>query len=209
MVWKITTFLAAGLLVVATVLAIIFGAKLGDSNNKKEEEKEIALAQQEDRLLKEFQLEREKTEVTYKADDFFGRFELKYPVIWFSNVRADQGAKEELSILIDPSIVTYDENAKYNFAAFHITIISDTFEDVTKNLQKKIGNLKLSNVKVTDYVLSDINGKYCEATYADYDVQSSFIVIPYRDKTMIVATDDKTKYLSQFNKIVESLKIYP
>ncbi len=211
-IWKIITALAVVLFVVAIVFVIIFGLRVQSNNKIKDQEISANLKAQEKVLRNEFLQETESDDIQYTTSPYFGSLKFSYPKIWSTNIAINEGSGEEFIFMADPNLIEINEKAAYTPTALKVTINKDRYETVLKKLEDKNKSAK-APYKWTeaDTVVSEIKGKVFSGLYSKENPNRYIMVlVPYRDKTLIISTDGSTTedtYKSQFEKTLSSFEL--
>jgi hypothetical protein len=193
------------LLVIFICLTAIFGIKFGNVNKQKSNEISAALENQSNELNTACQLEKEKTMTKYVADEVFGSFEFVYPKVWQTNVVLAVGDTEELIFLADPNIIVVDKEIENPTSALRVVVYKDKY--TTKLKDSEDSNTKENPMTEKDATVSGIKGKSFVGTSADNGKQFSYVILPLRDKTLYIGTDDYNAFSKKYETILSSFKI--
>ena len=192
---------------VALILLVLFGWQLAASNTQKKNEISTNLSKQEKALNAAFQVEREKVTTTYTADEVFGAFEFTYPKVWSTNVRQEAGASEELVFLADPKLIAVNKDAAGPYTALRVKVYQDKYDAVVKDIENRlIKNVKDPYTEKT-VVVSGLNGKQFVGKDSKSGKTVTFALIPLRDKTLYIGTDDSTAFQKNYDTILKTFKI--
>lgn len=200
----ITIFMGV-LFVVALVFVILFGVKLSNVNKLKNSEISTALTTQAKELTASFQSEKEKTITKYVADEVFGSFEFSYPKVWSTNVKQEVGASAELQFLADPNLIVINKDVTI-FPALKVLVYQDKYATKLRDTENRNKNVK-NPMKESDITVSDLEGKKFTGTEEKSGKQFAFIILPLRDKTLYIGTDDLVNFTKNFDTIVATFKI--
>jgi hypothetical protein len=200
------TIFTGVLFVVALGFVILFGVKLSGANKQKTEELKSALTKQSKELNAAFQTEKETTTTTYIADEIFGLFEFSYPKVWSTNVLQEVGAAQELVFLADPNVIVENKDLKGPFSALRVVVYQDKYTSKLKDIENSNKNVKNPMVE-TDATVSNIKGKKFTGTNADSGKQFAYVILPLRDKTLYIGTDDLTNFTKNYDTILGTFKI--
>jgi len=201
----ITIFMGV-LFVVALGFVILFGVKLSSSNKQRNSDISSAVATSEKTLKAAFQTEKEITTTKYVADDVFGSFEFSYPKVWSTNVAEEIGASEELVFLADPNMIVVNKDEKGPFPALRIIVFQDKYAGKltdTENSNKNVTN----PMKESDVTVSGIKGKKFTGTNEESGKQFAYVILPLRDKTLYIGTDDSASFTKNYETILGTFKI--
>lgn len=201
------TIFTGVLFVVALGFVILFGVKLSGANTQKNDEIKSALTAQSKELNTAFQSEKEKTTTKYVADEIFGSFEFSYPKVWSTNVTQEVGATEELTFLADPNLITINkEEVGGPYTALRVRVYQDKYTNKLRDTENSNKNVK-NPMKETDVTVSDIKGKKFVGTDEKNGKQFAYIILPLRDKTLYIGTDDLTNFTKNYDTILGTFKI--
>lgn len=192
--------------VIALVFAVIFGVKLSSANKDKTKAVSDALSEQSADLTADFQAQLEEITTQYVADEVFGSFSFSYPKVWSTNIAQSVGSSEELVFLADPNLIVFNEDEDGPYTELRVIVYEDDYE--SKLADTESDNKRASNKKTeSDIAISGISGKL----FVGNDVKSGktigFVILPLRDKTLYIGTDDYTSYSANFGTILDSFSI--
>lgn len=194
------------LFAIALVFVILFGVKLAGANKQKSDEIAASLAAQSRELNATFQTENEVTTTKYVADEVFGSFEFNYPKVWSTNVTQEVGAAKELDFLADPALIVINKELKGPFPALRVQVFQEKYATKLKDIESSNKGVK-SPMTETDATVSEIKGKMFVGTGVDSGKQFAYIILPLRDKTLYIGTDDLTSFTKNYDTILKSFKI--
>lgn len=200
------TIFAGVLFVIALVFVVLFGVKLSGANKQKADELSAALATQAKELKAAFQIEKETTTTKYVADETFGAFEFSYPKVWSTNVVQAIASSEELLFLADPNMIVLNKDVPGPFPALRVVVYPTKYTTKLKDVESSNTNVK-SPMTETDATVSGIKGKKFVGTDAKSGKQFAYIILPLRDKTLYIGTDDLAAYAKNYDTILTSFKI--
>ena len=186
-------------------MVVLFGVRLFQNNSIKDKETSDKLAAQEEQLKQECQTEKEKDIVQYVSDEIFGSFKFGYPKIWSTNVTQEEGASEELMFLADPNLITIDKKKTNTITALRVVVYSDKYE--TKLAEVEDSNTDTKLLTESDVKVSGIAGKKFIGKDEETGNNVGFILVPLRDKTLYIGTDNYSKYKDQYEKITNSFNL--
>lgn len=196
-----------GILFVSLILLVVFGVQLANSSSAKAKEIQSDLTVQEKKLKADFQAEKEVNTITYTASDVFGSFQFTYPKVWSTNVAQDTTASEQLVFLADPNLIVQSRQDKGPFTALRVQVYGRSYDSEVKDVRNKLIVGARVPFKEADIVLSGLKGK----KYSGKDDESSknitFILLPLRDKTLYIGTDDVDKFSKNFDTISKTFKV--
>ncbi len=143
---------------------------------------------------------------TYIAPDAYGAFHLTLPKLY--NLMVTPGASGAFTALADPSQV----DTKNTEQAFRLTIQTSLYDQVRKTYDGLTKD-KRANVTAQDVTVSGIQGTQYTGLISQGGTTAStagtVVLLPVRDKTYILQTDNNQKYLSTFQQILSQIKIFP
>jgi hypothetical protein len=203
--WRVLAVVFGLLFVVALGLVILFGVRLAQNNQIKDDEAKSKLAALEEQLKTEFQKTQEQEDAEYVADEVFGAFGFVYPKVWFTNFSKDEGAQEELTMLADPNLIMIDDKAKNTTVALRVVLYKEKYD--AKLAQVEGENKDNSLLVETDAKVSDISGKKFVGKDEATGDNVAFILVPLRDKTLYIGTDNYEQYKDQYEKVVTSFNL--
>jgi hypothetical protein len=202
----IITIIIGTLFIIAVVFVVLFGVKLAGANQQKADEIKSNLAIQQTDLNAAFQSELEKTTTKYVADEVFGSFAFSYPKVWSTNVKQEVGAAEELVFLADPNLIVLNKDVPGPYPALRVEVYQEKYASKlldTENSNKNVGNPMTEN----DATVSGITGKKFVGTSKDSGKQFAYVILPLRDKTLYIGTDDLAKYSNDYDTILGTFNI--
>lgn len=200
------TFFMGVLFVIALGFVILFGIKLSGANKQKSDEISIALVTQSSELNASFQTEKERTTTKYVADEVFGSFEFNYPKVWSTNITQEIGATKELIFMADPNIITINKEVLGPYPALKVLVFQDKYTNKLRDTESSNKNVK-NPMTETDVTVSDIKGKKFVGTEEKSGKQFAYVILPLRDKTLYIGTDDLTNFAKNYDTILGTFKI--
>lgn len=143
---------------------------------------------------------------TYTSPDNAGNFKVDIPKSWSLAVTPDANGStiEGFSM---PDFV----NTKLDQFALRFALKNQNLEAARKSLDAlaKEPDPKKRKVNKEDVTVSGIKGVRYTGALSTKIPSGTAILIPIRDKTFVIQTDDNTKYLSVYNSIVENVRLNP
>ena len=200
------TIFAGVLFAVALCFVILFGVKLAGASHDKATEISVALAKQQKDLQASFQAEEEKTTTKYTADEVFGSFEFSYPKVWATNVKQEIGAAQELIFLADPNMIVLNKDVAGPFPALRVVVYQTKYVSKLKDVENSNTNVK-NPMTETDVTVSGIAGKRFTGIEEKSGKQFSYIILPLRDKTLYIGSDDLANFSKNYETILGTFKI--
>lgn len=205
--------LLIGLGVIAAILlllTIFFGARafinsedLTEANLQGQKEGAAAQKAVDE---KAFTTEKNSDFRTYVAPDYAGSFRVSVPKSWSIAVTPNESGTT-LSALSSPDFV---EN-KLDKYALRFALINKEIEEVKKPLDNltKEKDPKKRKLNVEDITVSGIKGFKYTGQISSKIPNGTLVLVPLRDKTFSIQTDDNEQYLTVFNSIVANLSLNP
>ncbi len=203
--WRVLAVVFGLLFIVIFGLVILFGVRLAQNNAIKDREAEGKLTEQEAQLKEEFQKTLEEEGYEYTADEVFGSFKFTYPKVWSTNITKDEGSQEELIFLADPELITVDNKNKNTVTALRVIFYKVKYEEKLREVEGRNDSTKL--LTESDTEISDISGKAFLGKDEATGNNIAFTLIPVRDKTLYIGTDNYPTYRDQYEKILNSFNI--
>lgn len=203
---SLITIFTGVLFVVTLGFVVLFGAKLGSANKQKSNEITAALATQSKELNATFQSEKEKTTTKYIADEVFGSFEFSYPKVWSTNVTEEIGASQELVFLADPNMIVINKDVAGPYPALRLLVYQEKYARQLTDTENSNKNVKNPMIE-KDVTVSGIKGKKFVGTEEKSGKQFAYVILPLRDKTLYIGTDDLTAYTKNYETILGTFKI--
>lgn len=203
---SLITIFAGVLFVIALGFVVLFGVKLAGAKTEKANEISAALAAQQTELSAAFQKEKEVTTAMYVADEVFGAFEFSYPKVWSTNVTQEVGAAQELVFLADPNIIVINKDAAEPTPALKVIVYQDKYASKLKDTENSNTNVTKPMTE-SDATVSGIKGKKFVGTEEKNGKNFAYIILPLRDKTLYIGTDDLTNFSKNYETILGTFKI--
>ena len=140
----------------------------------------------------------------YKSAPEFGSFEIPLPKNWSFAVTPNLSGGIFKGIA-DPDFVDLEkDNHVFSFelkTGDYDKIVTDY-----NNQSKKVG----SDIKASDVNISGIKGRKYIGTFDTKNKnKSDIVVLPYREKVIVISTDDAAKYEASFNTVLNGIKLVP
>lgn len=140
---------------------------------------------------------------SYTAPEIYGGFEIKFPKNWNGYVIESPNAQQQINLTVNPDFVKQIVGSD-NVYGLHVILAKLSYDQTLKQHQDDVKQRKLKQNSVT---VSGITGTRYEGKF-DERHDGSTVVIPVRDKTIIISTDDK-KYLPEYNQVLAQAHIVP
>jgi hypothetical protein len=194
-IWKIGAIALGVFLLVALIFVLIFGIKLRKYDKAKAAEIKQELIQKESELKKQCQLEKEEVESTYHASDLYGNFEFKYPKVWNTGITEDPGNSQALTFLGSPNVIVNNRDNP-PVVALRVIYFNQNYEAKVKSY----GN----TYKKSEAMVSNLKGTRVTGTDKYSKKKVNFVLIPLRDKTIYIGTDDLDTFSAEYEKILNT-----
>jgi hypothetical protein len=140
---------------------------------------------------------------SYSAPGIYGGFEIKFPKNWSGHVVENEGGSPQVQLTLHPNFVKQVANQDNAYAA-RVQLSRTNHDQIVKQRQNEVkaGRMKQQSVSVAGIPSTRFEGKF------DNKHDGVTVLVPVRDKTVIISTDDK-KYLPEFDQILAQSKIVP
>ncbi len=144
---------------------------------------------------------------TFTAEVVDGAFKLQVPKNWSMYYARSSNGQTQVDLMADPNVVVNNlpQQSSQNTHAFRLQLLRKTMQETVKPFSELVKKKQLTNSSVT---VSGITGSKFEGILDTQRHNGVVIVLPVRDKTIVLTTEDKT-YINEFNAIVEAAKINP
>jgi len=143
---------------------------------------------------------------SYTAPDFAGGFQLNIPKSWSLTVTPD-ASNNTITGIAMPDLV----DTKLAIYALQFSLRELDYEAAKKPYDKLANDPNPLKNKVTkeEVTVSGIKGVKYSGQITAKIPNGTVILVPIRDKTFIIQTDDNDKYLSVYNAIVQNAVLKP
>ncbi len=195
------------LLLISLGLLVLFGVRLADANGVKTKEIQANLLAQEKSLESDFQAELEKIVSNYTADEVFGSFKFSYPKVWSTYVHQEVGSSVEFTFLADPNLIIFNKLVPGPYTSLRVLVYGDKYDNKVKETRSRYITGSRAPFKEEDITVSEVKGKKFTGTSTESKKKISFVLLPMRDKTLYIGTDDSDKYSKNLDTIVKSFKV--
>lgn len=143
---------------------------------------------------------------TYTAEPVNGGFQLQIPKNWSLYAGNNTTALTQLDLASSPDVVVVNSGPNaVNTHAFHLQLRKASAASINKTFEARLKKKTLTSRGV---IVSGIQGTWFEGTIDDQRHNGVVVVLPVRDKTMVISTETRN-YLDEFNKILSTAKIIP
>lgn len=196
--------------VILLILTIIFGAKAfindGDLEEATKKGQQQGAEAQKAADEKAYTAEKNSDLRTYTAPDYAGKFKVSIPKSWSIVITPNDGSNT-LSALSSPD---YVEN-KLDIYALRFSLINKQIENVKQSFDSltKEKDPKKRKLNVEEVTVSGIKGYKFTGQISSKIPNGTLVLVPLRDKTFSIQTDDNDQYLAVFNSIVANLGLNP
>lgn len=143
---------------------------------------------------------------TYTTEDVFGPITFKFPKDWHSRADKDMQKKEEFVFMADPDWIVDDARADGPFPALLVKIVDAKYEKELSNYEGR-NRMGRTVYTIEDTTLAGVNGSRLYSVNEDSGKNIAFIIIPYRDKTFYIGTEDRDRFEGSFNEILGTLSL--
>lgn len=139
----------------------------------------------------------------YQAPDIYGSFLLKFPKNWNIYAVETKDSSTQLSLFLHPDLVRQVSGSD-NAYATRLVLTRSTADDIQKQHAEDVkqGKLSLKNITVSGIQSFRYEGKF------DGKHDGSTVLVPVRDKTIIISNDDK-QFANEYNQILSQAQITP
>ncbi|TAK88803.1 hypothetical protein EPO04_01655 [Patescibacteria group bacterium] len=205
----LTIFLAIGMVVFGVLAVLAYRDNeyvRGNLNTLVKAESQRAREQQKQQSAEENRKANELPFKNFTADAVDGGFVLPIPKTWSTYYGRNNTGPTQVDFAANPDTVTINLNRDArNTQAFRLKLLRQSQADVVKDYQTLIKQKKVTS-KGTK--VSGIDATQLEGTIDDQRHEGVVIIVPVRDKTIVLITEDK-RYVGEFNTIVAGAKINP
>jgi hypothetical protein len=140
---------------------------------------------------------------SYKAPIIFGGFEIKFPKNWNVYSVENSNSPQQINLTAHPDFVKQVSGID-NVYALRVLLVRTPYDQMMKQHQDDV---KQKKIKLSSITISGIEGSRYEGKF-DGKHDGSTVLLPVRDKTIVIATDDK-RFLPEFNQILTQANIVP
>ncbi len=137
---------------------------------------------------------------TYTAPVVNGSFEMSYPKAWSLSVDSD--SSYPVNGFINPGFVTVTSPEQ----ALRFTLINQPYDSIKKRYDDNARNSKAKSKEVT---VSGIKGVQYTGNINDKSKTAvgTVTIVPLRDKTMLMQTDNNKLYLDTYQQMLDTAKL--
>ncbi len=208
--YKMLTIILGGFSVILLIATFFFGARAFINDDKLTEatkQGQLQGATAQKTIDEKKYIEEKNSDFrTYTAPQEAGSFQVDIPKSW-SLAITQNDSTALLSALSMPDYVdTKLEKYALRFSLQNKNI--DTIKKPLDNLAKE-PDAKKRKVSSEEVTISGIKGVRYTGQISSKISNGTLILVPLRDKTFSIQTDDNTTYLTVFNAIVSNLKLNP
>jgi hypothetical protein len=140
----------------------------------------------------------------YLADAVDGGFKFDIPKNWSISEVHNSGGTSQVVVRANPDKVVTDASGN-GTQAFKVELVRRNQMDIHQSFSAKLKKKQLTSKEVK---VSGLPGIWYEGAIDDQKHDGVQIVMPVRDKTLLITTEDR-KYLADFNKIIATAVINP
>lgn len=143
---------------------------------------------------------------TYTAPESAGSFTVDIPKSWSLEISNEDGDSTISGIAMPDYVET-----KLEQYALRFSLLDKDIEEVKKPLDSISTDKGSTKKKVTmqEETVSGIKSFRYTGQISSKIPNGTIILVPLRDKTFSIQTDDNSKYLEVYNKIVKNLSLKP
>ncbi len=170
------------------------GAKAGAEAQKAADDKKFQEAQSSDTR-------------TYTAPEFAGSFSIKLPKLWSLQVTPNEGTNT-IAALANPEYI----DTKVEKYALRFSLINQPYASYKTKLDqqaKQKVSASFKGLSASQTTLSGIEGTKYVGQISTKIPNGTVILVPIRDKTFSIETDDNAVYSEVYNSILASVKLNP
>lgn len=205
---KIIIAVLTVLLLVALVLLFIFFQKAGTKQDEIDGIVATAVGVKEKELQAACEVQKKEIQENpweeFAARDVFGAFKFQIPRSWARYERFDLDANVPLALYFNPSLVRYDSLTNSNHAALYIEITKTMYSKEIDNFRNKMKGIVSAEGEELDASISGFDGKVFYYKDKDLGKKIAVVILPYRDRTLMIRTDDYNNYQDYFKKFSDS-----
>lgn len=170
------------------------GAKAGAEAQKAADDKKFQEAQSSDTR-------------TYTAPEFAGSFSIKLPKLWSLSITPNEGTNT-IAAIANPEYI----DTKVERYALRFSLIDQPYATYKTKLDqqtKQKVSPSFKGLTASKTTLSGIEGTKYVGQITTKIPNGTVILVPIRDKTFSIETDDNAVYSEVFNSILTSVKLNP
>jgi len=140
-------------------------------------------------------LEREKEPLReYKGSSVFGNISFKYPKTWSAH---QSDTDTQMTLIMNPGILSGNQGSVYGL---RVTVENSNYQNTLRRYESSIktGTLRASAfrlAKVKNVLGTRLDGEI------NFGVKGSSVVLPLRDKTMVISTESED-FVKDFDNII-------
>ncbi len=208
--FRMLTFVLGGVSIILLILVMVFATRAFINDSKLSEatqqgQKDGAAAQKK---IDEAQLAKTQNSDfrTYTAPESAGSFTVDIPKSWSLEISTEDGEGSISGIAMPDYVET-----KLEQYALRFSLLDKKLDEVKKPLDSISTDKGSTKKKVTmqEETVSGIKSFRYTGQISSKIPNGTIILIPLRDKTFSIQTDDNTKYLEVYNTIVKNLRLNP
>lgn len=150
---------------------------------------------------KKFAEELKNPLTNYTGPSSYGSISVDYPKTWSAYAKENEGGNSPFDAYFHPEFVPNVEAKKDRQAvALHVQVVNQTYDKVLAVKDKDVKSGKLTSEPYALEKNSDVEGMIFRGQL-DTDLEGTQIVLPLRDKTIIITTETDT-YLADINQYI-------
>ena len=210
--YKISLGVVSLLFIIVLVLFFVYFQKADRTEEYINSRISEATSIKEDEMVTSCELQKKEIQenpwVSYTAPNMLGAFSYQYPRGWSKHQIFDINAQIPYTSYFNPDMVEYDSSLRNIHAPLEVYVSKNLYSKELDGLEKKAVKSK-EKYEISDIKISEFNGR--KFYYKDQDLQRfvNVIIIPYRDRTLIIKTDNARDYQNYFDQFAESFILTP
>jgi len=192
--------------VVAVVFVLVSNSSKNKSNNQAQYDAGYKKGQSDQKATSEadFLAQQASDSRVYKAASEFGSFELPLPKSWSFATTPNLNNGTFVGIA-DPDYVDVEKDNH----VFSFELKTGDYQKIITDYNNQSGKIG-SDIKGSDVTVSGIKGRRYVGTFDTKNkIKSDIVVLPYREKVIVIKTDDPAKYTASFNTVLGGIKLVP
>lgn len=205
---KIVIVILAVLLAITLILLLLFFQKASTKQDEIDGIVATAVAEKEKEVQTSCEVQKKEIQENpweeFEARNVFGAFKFEIPRSWARYERFDLDANVPLALYFNPSLVRYDSLTNSNHAALYVEITKTMYSKEIDNLRNKMKGVVAAEGEELDASISGFDGKVFYYKDKDLGKKIAVVVLPYRDRTLLIRTDDYNNFQEYFKKFSES-----
>lgn len=148
-------------------------------------------------------LEKEKYPLsTYQAPDQLGAVKISYPKTWSAYISEEEDSAE---YIFSPKYISSNSDVP---AALRVTVEASSYSDTLSSYDSKIADGELKAKAYSLPRVENVVGVRLDGAI-DNDVQGSLVILPLRDKTLVIANEVPNLVDDFNNKVLANITFNP